>query len=239
MLHGCTQSADDFAAGTRMNELAEEHSFVVAYPAQSSHANSHKCWNWFNARDQKREGGEPSLIAGLSRRIIRNHPVDGGRVFVAGLSAGGAAASVLGVVYPDVFAGVGIHSGLACGCASDLGSALSAMRNGGVPSAARITVPTIVFHGDQDNIVNPANGDHVMAQSAAAGLTVKVEKGHNDHGRAYTRTSQRDARGRIVREQWVLHGAGHSWSGGSSAGSYTEPKGLDASKEFVRFFLAL
>jgi poly(hydroxyalkanoate) depolymerase family esterase len=239
MMHGCLQSPDDFAAGTRMNELAEQHALLVAYPAQSSHANSHKCWNWFNTRDQEREGREPSLVAGLTRRIIRDYPVDASRVFVAGLSAGGAAASVMGVVYPDLYAGAGIHSGLACGSASDVGSALAAMRDGASQARGRITIPTIVFHGDMDKVVHPVNGDQVMAQSAAPGLTTTVKKGRNAHGRTYTRTLQADQRGRTVREHWVLHGVGHAWSGGSAAGSYTEPHGPDASQEFTRFFLAL
>jgi len=239
MLHGCKQSPDDFAAGTQMNMLAEEKLLLVAYPAQSAAANPSHCWNWFSAADQQRDGAEPSLIAGITRQIMHDVAVDPARVYVAGLSAGGAAAAIMGSTYPDLYAAIGVHSGLACGAAKDMPSAFAAMRQGG-PIRLRDgqrPMPTIVFHGDRDATVSPVNGDQVIAQSkAAADLQGTTGQG-SAGGISYTRTVQTDAGGRPVLEQWVLHGAGHAWSGGSPAGSYTDPRGPDASREMVRFFL--
>jgi poly(hydroxyalkanoate) depolymerase family esterase len=237
MLHGCTQSPDDFAVGTRMNALAEEQTFLVAYPAQSKAANASRCWNWFNAREQQRDQGEPALIAGITREIMRDFPVARDRVYVAGLSAGGAAAAIMGATYPELYAAIGVHSGLACGAANDLSSALAAMRNGAPRGAARShPVRTIVFHGDRDTTVNPINGDQVIAQSMATTMRSTVTRGTASGGISYTRTVHADASGRAMLEQWVLHGAGHAWSGGSASGSYTEPRGPDASREMMRFF---
>ena len=249
MLHGCTQSPDDFAVGTRMNTIAEEHTFLVAYPAQSASANISKCWNWFNPGDQERDRGEPSLIAGITRQIIRDYSIDPRRVYIAGLSAGAAAAAVMGMAYPDLYAAVGVHSGLACGLAHDVASAFAAMRHGD-PSARRRggafsafradrpLVPTIVFHGDQDTTVNPCNGDHVIAQQRmSADLQTTVQQGQAPGGHAYSRTVYTDPNGRALLEQWIIVGAGHAWSGGSPAGSFTDNRGPDASREILRFFL--
>jgi poly(hydroxyalkanoate) depolymerase family esterase len=242
MLHGCTQSPDDFAAGTRMNFLAEEQNCFVAYPAQPSRANQAKCWNWFRAADQQRGRGEPALIAGITRQIMDDYLIDRKRVYVGGLSAGAAAASVMGATYDDLYAAIGIHSGLACGAATDLPSALVAMRQGGhghkVISGDRPSVATIVFHGDHDTTVHPNNGGQILEQSVKTMSTRKtVHRGQVPDGHAYTRTVLSDARGRGVLEHWNIHGAGHAWSGGSPAGSYTDPRGPDATKEMLRFFL--
>jgi poly(hydroxyalkanoate) depolymerase family esterase len=242
MLHGCTQSPDDFAAGTRMNFIAEEQDCFVVYPAQPSQANQAKCWNWFRTGDQQRDRGEPSLIAGITRQIMDDYLVDRKRVYVGGLSAGAAAAAIMGATYDDLYAAIGIHSGLACGVATDLPSALVAMRQGGsghkVISGGRTPVPTIVFHGDRDTTVHPDNGDQILAQSMGAISTQKkVHRGQVPGGHAYTRTVLSDARGRGMLEHWNIHGAGHAWAGGSPAGSYTDPRGPDATREMLRFFL--
>ena len=241
MLHGCTQSPDDFAAGTRMNFLAEEQNCFVVYPEQPSGANQSKCWNWFRTSDQRRGGGEPSMIAGITRLVMRDHGIDPKRVYVAGLSSGGAAAAIMGATYSDLYAAVGIHSGLACGAASDLPSAFAAMRHGGSSKAIAVgktSVPTIVFHGDRDTTVHPKNGDQIIEQSARATRpTTKVLRGRVPHGHAYTRTILIDGAGRAISEHWNIDGAGHAWSGGSPAGSYTDPQGPDATREMLRFFL--
>jgi poly(hydroxyalkanoate) depolymerase family esterase len=252
MLHGCTQNPDDFAAGTRMNVLAEEHQCFVAYPAQSPAANSSKCWNWFVAADQQRDRGEPSIIAGLTRQIRDSHRVDVRRIYVAGLSAGGAMALVLAMTYPELYAAVGIHSGLPYAVAQDLPSALTAMHRGEGASArwhtAGAPVTAIVFHGDRDTTVHPCNGDQVIAQCATSHARrgappegfpaprMSVERGQVPHGYAYTRTTYYDASGQPVVEHWLVHGAGHAWSGGSSRGSFSDPKGPDATQEMLRFF---
>ena len=238
MLHGCTQTADDFAAGTAMNQLAEAEGFVVAYPEQSEAANRQRCWNWFEPAHQRRGHGEPAIIAGLTRKIIRDHPIDPARVYVAGLSAGGAAAAVMGAAYPDLYAAIGVHSGLALGSASNLISALAAMQGRGGTGAPRgHDVPTIVFHGDADSTVHPANGDAVIAAVSAKGLTVATEAFRHAGGRNYTRMTGTADNGRVMIEQWTIHGAGHAWSGGSAKGSYTDPSGPSATREIVRFFL--
>jgi len=244
MLHGCTQSPDDFAAGTRMNFIAEEQTCFVVYPAQRSDANRSKCWNWFRTADQRRGEGEPSLIAGITRQVMRDYSVDPRRVYVGGLSAGAAAAAIMGATYTDLYAAVGIHSGLACGAATDMPSAFAAMRQGGGPGHSVISsggppVPAIIFHGDRDTMVHPNNGDQVREQAIGTMNTQKhVRRGQIPGGHAYTRTTHTDAGGREILEQWNIHGAGHAWSGGSTSGSYTDPQGPDATREMLRFFLS-
>lgn len=237
MLHGCTQSPDDFAAGTQMNALAEAHGFLVAYPQQNQTANMNLCWNWFNSSEQQRDGAEPSIIAGITRQIMADYSVDPARVFVAGLSAGGAMAAILGATYPELYAAIGVHSGLPVGAAHDMPSAFAAMTQATKPSgrAGTALIPAIVFHGDADRTVNATNGEYVVAQSkGSAPLTQTISQ-----TAAGTKTVYSDsARGPVI-EHWQLHGAGHAWSGGSAAGSYTDPRGPDASAEMVRFFLSL
>ena len=258
MLHGCSQNPDEFAVGTRMNTLAETGVFLVVYPGQPSSANISRCWNWFRREDQQRGAGEPALLAGLTRQIMATYHVDGSRVFVAGMSAGAAMSVILGATYPDLYAAVGAHSGLAYGAAHDLATALAAMRDGaGMPApwggrAAGATglpahvVPTIVFHGDRDLTVNVANADHVLApwvdaddgRDAMAGTDqrVTVDRGQVPGGHAYTRSIYHDPQGRALMEKWLVHQMGHAWSGGSPGGWHTDPQGPNASAELVRFF---
>ncbi|MES2831693.1 MAG: PHB depolymerase family esterase [Pseudomonadota bacterium] len=248
MLHGCTQDPDDFAAGTQMNEAAETQRCLVLYPQQSQTNNHSKCWNWFNAADQQRDVGEPSIIADLTREIMARYAVERQQVYVAGLSAGGAMAAIMGTLYPDLYAGVAVHSGLPYGAAADLPSALSAMRSGVTGGAALHArngntafkgIPVIVFHGDADHTVNQRNGEQVLSSTAPADVRVEQPvqtQGSIPGGHTYTRTVRNDARGKSVAEHWLIHGFGHAWAGGSPHGSYTDARGPDATDEMMRFF---
>jgi poly(hydroxyalkanoate) depolymerase family esterase len=276
MLHGCGQTPQDFASGTRMNRLADEHGFLVVYPAQSPAANPLSCWNWFDTANQVRDRGEPGLIAGITRRVAADYGIDERRIFIAGLSAGGAMAVILGHTYPELFAAVGVHSGLPYGVAHDAVSGLDAMRGdlrlpSGPPPAAgpsgpwgasdrsdpsvprRMScpgldapraIPTIVFHGDCDTTVAPSNGAAIvaaavmLAERSTGPLIKTVEERQSAGGRELTTVRYRRAEGPPQVEYWVVHGAGHAWSGGSALGSFTDATGPDASAEMVRFFLA-
>lgn len=243
MLHGCTQTPEDFARGTGMNRLADELGFLVVYPRQTQAANQQRCWNWFRPGDQTRDQGEPALIAGVVRDVIASERADAGRVYVAGLSAGGAAAAIMANAYPDLFAAVGVHSGLACGAAQDLPGALSAMKRGGAQSTRRrrastAFVPIITFHGNSDRTVHEANAQEIVEiATMAAGVPLTVEaKAGSAGGRRYTRALSRDGNGRVLIEQWTIQGAGHAWSGGDPTGSYADAAGPDASRIMLSFF---
>jgi poly(hydroxyalkanoate) depolymerase family esterase len=242
MLHGCKQSPDDFAAGTRMNSLADEHGFLVVYPAQAANANGSRCWNWFRPEDQRRDLGEPSIIAGITREVASTYRVDQRRIFVAGMSAGASMALILGDMYPELYAAVGAHSGPPYWAAHDVPSAFAAMqgrtKRSHVPSSTR----TIVFHGDNDHTVNARNADVIVERVTSDPGTKLVREGDKAGtaagGRRYRRTDYLDPADHAVVEHWVVHGAGHAWSGGSRSGSFTDPTGPDASAEMVRFFLS-
>ena len=244
MLHGCKQSAADFAAGTGMNKLAHEVGFFVLYPQQSVSANLARCWNWYRPGNQRRGSGEPAAIAALTRHVIRTCKADPSRVYIAGISAGGSAAAIIGSAYPELYAAVGVHSGIARGNVTTLRGAMSAMRDGGdarAPpgKAAGAPRPTIVFHGDRDIVVHPSNAKGFVADlhTSHLGAVVGIPYTGSSGGRNFIRTEYRYGAGAVMLENWDVHGGGHAWSGGSSAGSFSDPAGPDASREMVRFFL--
>ena len=252
MLHGCKQNPDDFAAGTRMNALAEQHGILVAYPAQSVAANGSNCWNWFERPQQSRDGAEPQILAGIVADVADAYAVQADQVFVAGLSAGAAMAVILGRTHPELFAGVAAHSGLPLGAAHDVPSAFAAMagrvpfgapRGDAVMSDTSPTPRTIVFHGDKDSTVKASNGAAITRQAVAsfeAGvgpLRQVTRSGFGPAARRATVASWLDEDGVAVVEEWVVEGGAHAWFGGDAAGSYTDAAGPDASAEIVRFFL--
>ncbi len=238
MLHGCTQDPDDFALGTGMNAHAETHGLIVAYPAQSRRENAQGCWNWFRPADQQRDSGEPAILAALARTLSAGHAIPPDRIFAAGLSAGGAMAAILGHTYPDVFSAVAIHSGLAAGSASDVVSAFAAMRGDARTPDHNASAPrTITFHGTADATVHPTNSDRIMASARPAGHAATLTKG-TVNGRAFARSLTTAPDGTPLTEHWQIEGTGHAWSGGSPAGSYTDPAGPDATALMLAFFLS-
>ncbi|KXU94752.1 esterase [Caballeronia megalochromosomata] len=252
MLHGAQQDPDNFAAGTEMNEAAEAYGYIVAYPEQSESANLLRCWHWFRPGDQARESGECSMIAALTREVVAAYNVDPTRVYVAGMSAGGAMAVNLAVTHPDLYAAAAVHSGVAFGVADEAFSALCAMNDGmgkiRLPARSpdglqHHVVPTIVFHGDADETVHPRNSDQIVAMralmSGGCGAAPEVSSTYaaeTDNGYAYTRHVFHDENGFTAGEQWLVHGLGHAWSGGNSRGTYTDPRGPHATSEMIRFF---
>ena len=265
MLHGCTQTAEDFAAGTQMNQLAEQYGFIVVYPQQTPKENRNRCWNWFTSSNQTRGRGEPASIAGVVHALVEqtsHWTIDTNRIYVAGISAGASMAVILGATYPDIFAAIGVHSGIEYQAATNLTQALKVMRRGGpdpvlqgqraheaMGNFAR-RVPTIVFHGTQDPIVSPINGDQTVQQwmqtnQLTLNGTYQVDFHHPSRttagqapgGRAYTVFSWTDTNGEEVQVYWKVQGLGHAWSGGSPNGSYTDPSGPKASLAMYQFFM--
>ena len=262
-LHGCTQTAASFSAGSLLNRAADRHGFVVAYPEQSREHNPQCCWNWFTGGHQARGAGEPAFIAGATRALVADaarRTIDPARIFVAGMSAGAAMAAVMAATYPDLYAAVAMHSGLAYGSARNLPAATTAMSRGAPdPDAlgraafaamgphAR-PVPALVIHGTDDGIVAPVNGEHTAHQwlvtnRLAAGdgggpgvtpATVREPAGAG--ARAATRRTWTGDDGRTLVEHLEVEGLGHAWSGGAPGGSYTDPRGPSASDAIWAFF---
>ena len=246
MLHGGTQAVLDYAAGTGMNKLADIHRFVVVYPEQDARANPMRYWNWFRPQDQRAGNGEPGLIAGITEQVINDYHADPNRVFIVGFSAGAAMATVMAATYPDLYAAAGVHSGLPYGTAHDVASAFALMRGENLlptQKDAALRIPLIVFHGDQDQIVHVVNASRIrqqrlgVADARTHAEDATVTPGQVPGGHGYTRTIYGDD-AQVVFEQWIVHGAGHAWFGGTAGYSYTDPRGPNASAEMVRFFAA-
>ncbi len=253
LLHGCHQDAEDFAVGTRMNEAAEEVGMVVLYPEQSILANVLRCWNWYALENRPAGKDEAALIAAMTQDVMRLHDIDPARVYVAGMSAGGAMAAVLARDYPELYAALGVHSGVPAGLAHDVFSAMRLMSWGPADGEAdadpssgnsgRHALPSIVFHGDEDMTVHPSNGQAIHSAPGAdpvgpfpgGSLRATSLPGNGQHG--VTRSVDYGPGGVTNRELWIVHGAGHAWAGGSDEGSHTDADGPDASREMLRFFL--
>ena len=245
MLHGCTQTPDEFALATGMNDLAADHRFAVVYPAQSVAANRSRCWNWFRPSDQQRSRGEPAILAGLTRHLIKAYGLDRRRVYVAGLSAGAAMAVILGRAYPDLYAAIGVHSGLPYAAAHDVSSAFAAMRGestalGREAGSARCT-PMIAFHGDRDRVVHSKNlqrlfDEFVDGQDSSALSTEHLRIDPVSGNRSCTHTRVRNANGMMILEHWLVHGGGHAWFGGGPSMRHADPDGPNASLAMLQFF---
>ncbi|MGI9952784.1 PHB depolymerase family esterase [Moorellaceae bacterium AZ2] len=262
MLHGCTQDPDQFAAGTQMNLIAEQNNFIVVYPDQPSSSHPNKCWHWFDPFHQSRGSGEPSVIAGIVNQVKSEYTIDDNRIYVAGLSAGAAMAVIMGATYPDVFAAIGVHSGLEYKAATSEINAWNAMFQGGpdpnqqgaaaynAMGSYKRVVPTIVFHGTSDYTVYPINGHQVLSQWAQTNDLASDGSDNNNiddvadatingsvpSGRTYTRYVYKDNSDLVIMEKYMVDGMGHAWSGGSSSGSYTDPQGPNASQIMWEFF---
>ena len=246
MLHGCAQDAERFATITRMTDRGEADGCWVLFPEQSARANRTRCWNWFEPEHQRRGEGEPAILAGMVRSIVRRHHLDARRVYVAGLSAGGAMAVILARTYPDLFAGVGVCAGMPYAAARTPTTALMAMRGGhrlaiDAEEAAGVAagcVRTIVFQGDCDRTVVPRNADTIVAAALSAfGPTTTEDDVGSSGGRAFRRVRHRTDEGIVAVERWTIHGAGHGWIGGAPA-AYSDPLGPDAARALLQFFLS-
>jgi len=261
LLHGCTQDAADVARGSRLNQYAEAQHFLVLYPEQPAAANPQKCWNWFVPEHQQRGAGEPALIEAMTRQVMAGRKVDPRRVFLAGISAGGAMAVLTALDYPELFAALAVHSGIQYRAAASATEAIAAMKNGGPAPGDRARlayaamgprarmVPAMLLQGSKDPSVQPANLEALVAQFralaelAGAGEGGKGrgegEREETEQGKYRTiRTVYRDALGNSQIESWMIEGLAHAWSGGSPEGTWTDPAAPEMTREIVRFLLS-
>lgn len=261
MLHGCTQTPEDFANGTGMNDVAETNNFLVVYPEQPKEANPLRCWNWFMPAHQTRGTGEPALLAEIVNQIRASYKVDARRIYVVGMSAGGAMASIMGATYPDIFAAVGVHSGVAYKAASNINEALSAQAHG-VTDTNRLgrfayeamgdfkhRMPVIVIQGAKDGAVNVVNAEQLIIQWVRANDYIDDRQANNNitptpttiisgivpDGYQFTKFIYTDRAGKPLLEKMIVDNMRHAWSGGMG-GTYTDPKGPRASQEIWQFF---
>ncbi len=252
LLHGCTQTAEDFARGAGLDALADASGMLVLYPEQPASANPLRCWNWFDAAHQQRGAGEPALLAAMTADVAARHGADPRRVYVAGVSAGAAMALVLAAGYPERFAAAGAHSGVPLRAANPA-TALQVMRTGGIgdPAALRAAhggapparlVPLIVVHGAADAVVHVANAratfDQWTGAARSAGLTLELASDSAEAGGLSYRRTTAGAPAAPLVELWVVDELGHAWSGGNPAGSYADPRGPSAARELLRFLLS-
>lgn len=266
MLHGCTHGAGDMAEISGINDVAEAERFLVVYPEQSFLANLLKCWNWFDPKHQSRDSGEPSILAAIAEQVCSNHEIDRDRVYVAGISAGGAMAVVAAATYPDLFSGLAVCAGGEFKAAGSLSAGLAVMQHGGPDPAqqgqaafeamktgllrrARTRMPVIVFHGSVDDRVAPVNAEQIIAQwsttnsllaaqngESAFALSESIVAGQVPGGYPYRQRVYTDQAGSLLMESWMVEGMGHAWPGSPKELKYGDPKGPCASKEIWRFF---
>jgi poly(hydroxyalkanoate) depolymerase family esterase len=265
MLHGCTQDPDDLARGTRITEHADRQSLLIVLPEQPESANPKKCWNWYDPAHQRRDAGEPALIAGITRQVMSAWSVDPQRVYVAGISAGAAMAANVSISYPDVYAAVALHSGIPYGAASNVMQGVAAMTNGTADPSALVRaglnamgprarpLPVIIVHGADDSVVRVVNamqtrGAWLMMNALARGDDPashpprEPERGIDSGARGGEFYRECHGQKTTARECEVVTliaaGLGHAWSGGSKLGTFTDERGPDATREILRFLLA-
>jgi poly(hydroxyalkanoate) depolymerase family esterase len=254
MLHGCKQDAESFAASTRFNGLADRDRYLVLYPEQPRRANPYRCWNWFDPSSHK-GNGEVAIIAGMVSKVAAEQNVDSSRVYLAGLSAGGALASALASCHAEMFAACAIHSGMMFQAASSPAAALPAMRDGSQRSPNQAgedayelsgskvhSMPVLVIQGDADETVHPINAKQIVAQFLAMNKDALARNTpprttEKSDGSGY-RYETRDYGAEVspVLRHITVKGMGHGWSGGNANYPYNDARGPNASEMILEFF---